>query len=100
MLFLQQSLSSKLINVKKEFELSDYRITCCSTVDLSSEFLMERDIPYACFHFQMDGKVYPDDLGKSISFEEFYKKIAAGAMPTTSQVNVEQFTTLFEPILK
>jgi DegV family protein with EDD domain len=61
---------------------------------------MERDIPYACFHFQMDGKVYPDDLGKSISFEEFYKKIAAGAMPTTSQVNVEQFTTLFEPILK
>jgi DegV family protein with EDD domain len=48
----------------------------------------------------MDGKDYPDDLGKSMSFEEFYKKIAAGAMPTTSQVNVEQYITLFEPFLK
>jgi DegV family protein with EDD domain len=84
----------------EEFKLSDYRITCCSTVDLSADYLKEKDIPFACFHFQMDGKDYPDDLGKSISFEEFYKRIAAGAMPTTSQVNVEQYISLFEPLLK
>ena len=32
--------------------------------------------------------------------EEFYQKIADGAMPTTSQVNTEQFLNFFEPILK
>jgi fatty acid-binding protein DegV len=48
----------------------------------------------------MDGRDYPDDLGKSISFEDFYKRIAAGAMPTTSQVNVDQYIMLWEPLLK
>ena len=37
----------------------------------------------------MDGKEYPDDLGRTMSFKEFYDRLAA--MPTTSQVNVDQF---------
>jgi DegV family protein with EDD domain len=47
----------------------------------------------------MDGNEYSDDLGRSMSFEEFYKRIAAGALPTTSQVNVAQFVDFFEPYL-
>jgi len=35
-----------------------------------------------------------------MSFEEFYGRIATGAMPLTSQVNVEQFLSFFEPYLK
>ncbi len=78
----------------------DYCITCCSTADMPPEYFKKRDIPFACFHFQMDGKDYCDDLGKSISFDEFYKRIADGAMPTTSQVSVGEYVALFEPILK
>ncbi len=78
----------------------NYCITCCSTADMSAEYLKGKNIPFACFHFQLDGREYVDDLGKSISFDEFYKRIAEGAMPTTSQVNVEEFVTLFEPILE
>jgi len=80
--------------------MTDYLITCCSTADLPYEYLLKRDIPYVCFHFNLDGKEYPDDLGQSMSFEEFYKRIAAGAMPTTSQVNVGQYIRFFEPYLK
>ncbi|NLF49994.1 MAG: DegV family protein [Leptolinea sp.] len=79
--------------------MSDYIITCCSTIDLPLEYMRNRDIPYVCFHFTMNGKEYPDDLGQSISFEEFYAEIAAGALPTTSQVNVNQFIAFFEPLL-
>ncbi len=79
--------------------MSDYAITCCSTLDLPLEYMQKRNIPYVCFHFTMNGKEYPDDLGQSISFEQFYAEIAAGAMPTTSQVNVNQFLAFFEPIL-
>jgi DegV family protein with EDD domain len=64
------------------------------------EYFQNKDIPFACFHFQMDGKEYCDDLGQSISFEEFYKRIDNGAMPTTSQVSVGEYIALFEPILK
>ena len=78
----------------------NYCITCCSTADMPLEYFNKNDIPFACFHFQMDGKEYCDDLGKSISFDEFYKRIDNGAMPTTSQVSVGEYIALFEPILK
>ena len=79
--------------------MSDYILSCCSTADMPLEYFRKRDIPFVCFHFNMDGKEYPDDLGQTISFEEFYKRIAAGALPTTSQVNVEQFIEFFERYL-
>ena len=41
-----------------------------------------------------------DDLGESMDFHEFYNKMAAGAMTRTSQINVDEFVTYFEPFLK
>ena len=80
--------------------MSDYVITCCSTADMSREYMETNKVPYIMFHYQMDGKDYPDDLYASITPEEFYQKIADGAQPVTSQVNVEEYCSLFEPILK
>ncbi len=80
--------------------MSDYVITCCSTVDLSDELLNQRNIPYVSFTFTTDGKTYSDDYGKSYPIDKFYKDIEAGMQPVTSQVNVEDYTNLFEPILK
>lgn len=78
----------------------DYILTCCSTADMPYDYFKKRNIPFVCFHFVLDGKEYPDDLGRTVSFKEFYNKIAAGATPTTSQVNVGQFVEFFEPYLK
>lgn len=70
--------------------MTDYILTCCSTADMPKEYFLKRRIPYACFHFMIDGREYTDDLGESMSFDEFYTRISKGAMPTTSQVNVSQ----------
>ncbi|MCE1252146.1 MAG: DegV family protein [Anaerolineae bacterium] len=78
---------------------SSYLITCCSTADLPLNYFQERKIPFVCFHFNLNGQEYADDLGQSMSFETFYAKIDAGAMPTTSQVNVGEFIAFFEPFL-
>lgn len=80
--------------------MSEYIISCCSTADLSAEYVEKKNIPFVCFHYTMDGKEREDDLGKSMHFDEFYAKIAAGAMPTTSQVNVEQYLEFFMPFLE
>ena len=80
--------------------MNDYIITCCSTADMPREHFIKRRIPYVCFHFMIDGKEYLDDLGESMSLDEFYTKIKNGALPTTSQVNVSQFVDFFEPYLK
>ena len=80
--------------------MSEFIVTCCSTADMPIELLESRNVPFVCFHFIMDGIEYEDDLGRSMSFEEFYKRISDGAQPTTSQVNVGQFNDFFEPFLK
>lgn len=80
--------------------MGDYVISCCSTADLTEKEFAKRDIHYICFHFEMDGVSYPDDLGRSIAFEDFYKRMSQGADTKTSQINVEEFKDYFEPFLK
>ncbi|SFB73279.1 DegV family protein [Butyrivibrio sp. YAB3001] len=80
--------------------MEDFILSCCSTADLEQQHFEKRNIKYVCFHFQLDGKDYPDDLGKSISFKEFYNSMANGAMTQTSQVSVGEYIEYFEPFLK
>lgn len=80
--------------------MNDYIISCCSTADLSQEQFEARQIHYICFHFLLDNVSYPDDLGKSIPFDEFYKRMANGADTKTSQVNADEFVDYFRPFLE
>ena len=80
--------------------MSDYIISCCSTADLSESHFQERNIKYTCFHYELNGVQYPDDLGKTMAFADFYQAMADGATTKTSQVNVEEYEAYFEPFLK
>ena len=80
--------------------MSDYILTCCSTTDMPKQFFEDREIPFVCFHFTMDGVTYPDDLGQSMPFVEFYNRLANGSESITSQVNVEEYKQFFEPFLQ
>ncbi len=78
----------------------NYILSCCSTADLSKEHFERRNISYICFHFIMDGKEYLDDLGQSVPFETFYRKMEEGSDTATSQVNVEEYIDYFTGFLK
>lgn len=80
--------------------MSRYVLSCCSTADLTKEYFSKIDVKYVCFHYKLDGEEYSDDLGQTIPFEEFYKRMAEGAQTSTSQINVEEFEEYFEPFLK
>ncbi len=80
--------------------MGEYVLSCSSTADLRREQLEERNIHYVCFHFELAGKQYMDDLGKSISLAEFYEAMAQGADTKTSQINVEEYEQYFESFLK
>lgn len=79
--------------------MGDYVISCCSTADLSEEHFKERNIKYICFHYELDGVSHPDDLGKSIPFEQFYQAMADGAETKTYQVNAEEYEAYFDKFL-
>lgn len=80
--------------------MGDYVISCCSTADLTKEHFEKRDIHYICFHYELDGKQYPDDLGQSVPFDKFYQAMKDGADTRTSQINEAEFEAYFEPFLK
>ena len=80
--------------------MADYVLTCSSTADLPTSFARERGIPVLLYQFFMDGREYYDDQGVSIPTHEFYEKVRAGSMPTTSMVNAERYTEFFTPILE
>lgn len=83
-----------------EVVMSDYILSCCSTVDLSKEHLEKRNLQYICFHYELDGKEYKDDLGKTMSFADFYKAMQNGADTKTSQINAAEYEEYFETFLK
>ncbi|MBQ6316347.1 MAG: DegV family protein [Oscillospiraceae bacterium] len=76
-----------------------YILSCCSTADLSKEHFESRDIHYICFHYQIDGEDYPDDLGQSIPFDVFYERMKNGADTKTAQVSVGEYVDYFTPFL-
>jgi DegV family protein with EDD domain len=77
-----------------------YAITCCSTADLTKEHFEAIDVHYVCFHYIIDGEEYPDDLGQSIPFDEFYDRISKGAMTQTAQVNISEYVDMFTGFLE
>jgi DegV family protein with EDD domain len=79
---------------------SSFVLSCCSTADLTEEHFLQRGIHYICFHFELDGVQYRDDLGKTIPFDKFYAAMTNGADTKTSQVNTDEFITYFEPFLQ
>lgn len=80
--------------------MSNYILSCCSTADLTAQHFEQRDIHYICFHFELDGKQYADDLGRSIAFPDFYKAMVDGADTKTSQVNAEEYKAYFKQFLE
>lgn len=80
--------------------MNDYVLSCESTADLSLEHFKDIDVHYVCFSYTMDGETYKDDLGLSMPFDVFYKRVAGGSDVKTSQVNTEDFVEFFEGFLK
>lgn len=76
-----------------------YVLSCCSVVDLSPQLMTQRNISFAPLHYFIDGQEYNDDMGATLSSDDFYQAMRDGAEVSTSQVNVEEFIQYFESFL-
>lgn len=78
-----------------------YRIVTDSTTDLTQKMIDELELTVISLRFTIDGKTYRDKPDQSeMPTKTFYAKLRDGKMSTTSQVNAEEFTSVFEPILE
>ena len=82
--------------MKRQFLLS-----CGSTADLPYSYLQERGIPVIFYTYSVDGKEYVDDMGRDPeALPEFYKFLADGKLPLTSQINTGEYYDFFEEQLQ
>lgn len=77
----------------------DYIISTCTACDLSREVFERYDLKYLGFHYVVNGKSYTDDLGESMTIDEFYQHIREGADTSTSQVSVGEYVDHFRELL-
>ncbi len=78
--------------------MADYILSGCSAADLSREHFERIGVRYICFHYMMDNVLYPDDLGQTMSAEEFYSRMSKGAMTKTSQINISEYVDYFSAV--
>ncbi|MGL5152027.1 MAG: DegV family protein [Clostridium sp.] len=66
-----------------------------SACDLPFEYIKENNIEVASLEVNINNEFRKDDLGQTLKYKEFYGLVRNGAMPSTSQVNVGTFETMF-----
>ena len=81
--------------------MRDYVIMTDSCCDLTDQMARELELEVLPLTMHMDGQDYPNDLaGTAISNQEFYKRIRAGKLATTSAGNVGQFQDAMRRVLE
>ncbi len=80
--------------------MSDYVLTSCSPADLSKEKFEALNIPYVCFHYELGGTTYSDNLWTTTTPRAFYQAMLDGAETKTSQVNVMEYVNFWRPFLE
>ena len=79
--------------------MGNFVLSCCSTADLSAKKFEELNVSYIYSSFRLNDVTYPDDLGKTVSYKDFYKAMEDGASTATSQINQDEFKEYFREIL-
>ena len=92
-------LNKLLAKEQKEGYMDSYKIITNTTADLPAEYIRENDLGLIYFNYIMDGISYGKD--KELDWKEFYRLMREeGKMPTTSQVNPQQYREYFTEFLK
>lgn len=79
--------------------MDSFKIITNTTADLPMQYIKEHQLGLIYFNYMMDGNSYGKD--KELDWKEFYRLMREeGKMPTTSQVNPEQYKEYFTEFLK
>jgi DegV family protein with EDD domain len=79
---------------------ASFILSCESTVDLPYSYVSGRGMPVLFYSYTVDGQEYPDDMGRDPqALPRFYARLAEGKLPTTSQINMQEYVDFLEPLL-
>ena len=77
-----------------------YQLFCDSNCELWHTEAKALGLRVIRMPYVLDGEEYYYDLGEKTDFKHFYDRMRAGAVPTTSAINEQNYIDYFEPVLK
>jgi DegV family protein with EDD domain len=81
--------------------MRDFIIVTDSASDLSDDLAKSLDLVVLPLKFIVDGVEYPDYLDhRSMDPKDFYARVRKGMMPSTAQVNVQEYVDACEKLIK
>ena len=80
--------------------MSSYVLSCCSAIDLTSQWLAEHDVNCIYFAYDLGQTWYRDDFGETMPPAELYRRMLAGEHASTSQITVGEYMNAFKPFLE
>lgn len=81
--------------------MSNFILSCESTVDLPFAYVNGRDIPVVFYSYSVDGVPYTDDMLRDPqALPRFYQFLEEGKFPSTSQINEFTYLDFFEEQLQ
>ena len=78
--------------------MKKFVITTDTAADLPADYIEKNGIGLLSLTYTIDGATY--NWYNPLPVKEFYDKMRAGSLPTTSQVNPEEAAEIFEKIIK
>ena len=79
--------------------MPSYVLSCCSTADVTREWLESHDIVYLYFNYFLNGELCKDDFGATNPPAQLYAKMLAGADAKTSLISAGDYVDHFEKYL-
>ena len=76
-----------------------YVLSCCSTADVTREWLENRDSASLYLNYLLNGEMCKDDFGATNPPAQLYAKMLAGADAKTSQISAGDYMEHFEKYL-
>lgn len=80
--------------------MSDFVLSCCTTVDTNHVWAEKRNIRVIPFHFQIGEDQYDDDFWSEMKPEEMYARMLDGEDSKTSQVSAGEYVAHFKKHLE
>ncbi len=78
--------------------MSTFKIMTNTTADLPMSYIEENNLGLVFFNYTINDETYSKE--KNLDWKEFYALMREGHMPTTSQVNPQEYQDCYEECLK
>ncbi len=80
--------------------MNNFAILVDAGTDLPRDFYEQNDVDFIPMTYMIDGQAYLDDAGLSAPYGEFYAKLRAGQVSTTSMINSDTYEQWFRKYLE